>query len=138
MRRLASFLLASLFLVVSAGAGAAGPKAYVGNFSDNTVSVVDLAAGAVVATIPVSAGPHGMSVAPDGRTVYITGDGSSNLDAIDTAANRVRRTIEIGKSPHGLAMMPDGKTLLAAIYGEDKIELWSKVLDLAGVLEIKK
>ena len=34
---------------------------------NNTVSVVDLAAGAVVATIPVSAGPHGMVAAPDGR-----------------------------------------------------------------------
>ena len=121
MRRLALFLLASLFLATSPGVDAAGPKAYVGNFSDNTVSVVDLAAGAVVATIPVSAGPHGMSVAPDGKTVYIAGDGSSNLDVIDTATDRVRRTIEIGKSPHGLAMTPDGKTLLAAIYGEDKI-----------------
>ena len=45
-------------------ADAAGPKAYVGNFSDNTVSVVDLTTGTVVATIPVSAGPHGMIVGP--------------------------------------------------------------------------
>ncbi len=102
-------------------ADAAGPKAYVGNFSDNTVSVIDLSIGTVVATIPVSAGPHGMIVAPDSRTVYMSGDGSSNLDAIDTATDRVRRTIEIGKSPHGLAMAPDGRTLVAAIYGEDKI-----------------
>ena len=125
MRRLMPCLLSSLafaaFTVVAAGAGAAGPKAYVGNFSDNTVSVVDLAAGAVVATIPVSAGPHGMVAAPDGRTVYMTGDGSSNLDAIDTAADRVKKTVEIGKSPHGLAISPDGRTLLAAVYGEDKI-----------------
>jgi len=125
MRRLMPCLLSSLafaaFTVVAAGAGAAGPKAYVGNFSDNTVSVVDLAAGAVVATIPVSAGPHGMVAAPDGRTVYMTGDGSSNLDAIDTAADRVKKTVDIGKSPHGLAISPDGRTLLAAVYGEDKI-----------------
>jgi len=100
---------------------AAGPKAYVGNFSDNTVSVIDLAGGTVVATIPVSAGPHGMSVSPDGRTVYITGDGSSNLDAIDTGTDRVRQTVAIGKTPHGLALSPDGRTLLAAVYGEDKI-----------------
>src|SRR5438477_3396265 len=89
MRRLMRCLLASLafavFTVAAAGAGAAGAKAYVGNFSDNTVSVVDLAAGAVVAAIPVSAGPHGMAAAPDGRTGYMTGDGSSNLAAIDTA-----------------------------------------------------
>ena len=139
MRRLALFLLASLFLATSPGVDAAGPKAYVGNFSDNTVSVVDLAAGAVVATIPVSAGPHGMSVAPDGKTVYIAGDGSSNLDVIDTATDRVRRTIEIGKSPHGLAMTPDGKTLLAAIYGEDKIAFIDiATLALVGSVSVPK
>ena len=35
------------------GALAGGPKAYVGNFKDNTVSVIDIDAGAVVATLPV-------------------------------------------------------------------------------------
>ena len=119
--RLLTFLAVVLLTLPPAGASAAGPKAYVGNFSDNTVSVVDLSSSTVVATIPVSAGPHGMTVAPDSRTVYVSGDGSSSLDAIDTATDRVRRTIEIGKSPHGLAMAPDGRTLLAAIYGEDKI-----------------
>ena len=125
MRRLMPLVLSSvvatLLTVTFSEAHAAGPKAYVGNFSDNTVSVVDLAAGAVVATIPVSAGPHGMIAAPDGRTVYMSGDGSSNLDVIDTTTDRVKKTVEIGKSPHGLAITPDGRTLLAAVYGEDKI-----------------
>ena len=120
LSRLLALAVAACALAAPA-VDAAGPKAYVGNFSDNTVSVVDLGSGSVVATIPVSAGPHGMTVSPDGKTVYISGDGASNLDVIDTATDRVRRTIEIGKSPHGLAMTPDGKTLLAAIYGEDKI-----------------
>ena len=31
------------------------PKAYVGNFKDNTVSVIDTEAGKVVATVPVAA-----------------------------------------------------------------------------------
>ena len=43
-------------------------KAYVGNFKDNTVSVIDTDAGAVVATVPVAAGPHGMAITQDGRT----------------------------------------------------------------------
>src|SRR5207244_9620353 len=64
VRTLASMLaLAS----VATAALAAGPKAYVGNFKDNTVSVIDTATRAVVATVPVVAGPHGMGVTPDGR-----------------------------------------------------------------------
>jgi YVTN family beta-propeller protein len=114
-------LLASVLLALPAGAWAVGPKAYVGNFKDNTVSVIDTAAAAVVATVPVAAGPHGMAVTPDGRTVYVSGDASSEVSVIDTATDRVARTIEVGKTPHGLAMTPDGRRLLVGVYGEDRI-----------------
>ncbi len=100
---------------------AAAPKAYVGNFKDNTVSVIDTATGAVVATVPVVAGPHGMGVTADGRRVYVSGDNSSSLSVIDTATDRVIHTIEVGRTPHGVAMTPDGKTLLVAVYGDNRI-----------------
>lgn len=116
-------LVGALPLAIAFGAVAAGPKAYVGNFKDNTVSVIDSGTGAVVATIPVAAGPHGMGITPDGRTVYVSGDGSSVVSVIDTATDRVARTIEVGKSPHGLAMQPDGKLLLVGVYGEDRIAI---------------
>ena len=91
------FLLAALaFGGHPFNAQATGPKAYVGNFSDNTVSVLDLSAGTVLATIPVSAGPHGMVATADGKTVFMSGDGSANVDVIDTATDRIRRTIEVG------------------------------------------
>lgn len=117
----ARLLLAMLPLAVAIDAAAAGPKAYVGNFKDNTVSVIDTSAGAVVATVPVAAGPHGMSVTPDRRTVYVSGDGSSTVSVIDTATDHVTKAIEVGKTPHGLAMQPDGKLLLVGVYGEDRI-----------------
>lgn len=118
---LLAFALAALVLALSVPSEAAGPKAYVGNFSDNSVSVIDLAAGTVVATVPVSAGPHGMAMAPDGSTVYVSGDGTANLDVIDTRTDRARRSIEVGKTPHGVALTPDGRVLLVAIYGEDRV-----------------
>ncbi len=65
---------AILATLVATAAFAAGPKAYVGNFKDNTVSVIDTDAGAVVATVPVAAGPHGMAMTHDGRNVYVSGD----------------------------------------------------------------
>jgi YVTN family beta-propeller protein len=100
---------------------AAGPKAYVGNFKDNTVSVIDTATRAVVGTVGVVAGPHGMAVTPDGRWVYVSGDNASGVSVIDTASDRAVQTIEVGKTPHGLALTPDGKTLLVCVYGENRV-----------------
>ena len=117
-RRRTGFALAAL---LAAGAAVAAPKVYVGNFKDSTVSVVDTGNGAVVATVPVAAGPHGMGMSPDGRFVYVTGDGSSSMSVIDTATDRVVETVEVGATPHGLAMLPDGRTLLVGVYGADRV-----------------
>ena len=102
-------------------AHAAGPKAYIGNFKDNSVSVVDTAAGSVVATVPVSAGPHGMAITANGATVYVSGDGASSVDVIDTASDKVVKTIEVGKTPNGIAITPDDRLLLVTVYGEDRL-----------------
>src|SRR2546429_9963984 len=80
--------LGSLFLAFALTATAAGPKAYVGNFKDNSVSVIDTGTGTVVATVPVSAGPHGMTATPDGRMGYVSGDGSSEVSGIDASTDR--------------------------------------------------
>src|ERR1700746_1917888 len=112
---------AILATLVASSALAAGPKAYVGNFKDNTVSVIDTGAGAVVATVPVAAGPHGMAITQDGRTVYVSGDGSSSLDVIDTATDKVVKTINVGKAPNGVALTPDNRLLLVTVYGENRV-----------------
>ncbi len=112
---------ASAVALVATAAFAAGPKAYVGNFKDNTVSVIDTATSEVVATVPVVAGPHGMGVTPDGRRVYVSGDNASGVSVIHTASDRVVQTIEVGKTPHGVAMTPDGKTLLVGVYGDNRV-----------------
>jgi YVTN family beta-propeller protein len=103
-------------------AGVKGPiKSYIGNFKDNTVSVVDTGSGAVLGTLPVSAGPHGMAITRDGRTVYVSGDGSSSVDVIDTATDKVVKTISVGKAPNGIALTPDDRLLLVTVYGEDRL-----------------
>jgi len=119
--KFARMLLAALAFVLVSGVAVAGPKAYVGNFKDNTVSVIDTTAGAVIATIPIAAGPHGMAISPDGRWVYVSSDGSSIVSVIDTSTDRVAKTIEVGKSPHGVTLVPSKDLLLVAVNGEDKI-----------------
>ncbi len=102
-------------------AATAAPKAWVGNFKDDTVSVIDTGSGSVVATVPVAKGPHGMAVAASGSPLYVSSDGASVVNVIDAATDRVTATIEVGRSPHGLALTPDGRFLLVGVYGEDKV-----------------
>jgi YVTN family beta-propeller protein len=114
--------LAAIALISSPGL-AAGPKAYVGNFKDNTVSVVDLDQKRVTATIPVPPGPHGIAVTPDNRWVYVASDGASTVSVIDTATDKLIQNIEVGKNPHGLGMTPDGKFVLVGVYDTDSVAI---------------
>jgi YVTN family beta-propeller protein len=119
--RLPRLQLAVLAILLAPLAAAAAPKAYVGNFKDNTLSVIDTAKGKVLSTIPVAAGPHGMGISPDGRWLYVTGDASSTISVVDTTTDRVAKTIEVGKGPHGVALTSDARLLLVCVNGEDRV-----------------
>lgn len=116
--------LGAMASLLAPGALGASPKAYVGNFKDNSVSVIDTGSASVIGTIAVAAGPHGMTQSADGGTVFVSGDATSSVSVIDTATDRVVRTIEVGKTPHGLAMTPDGRFLVVGVYGEDRVSFF--------------
>lgn len=67
-------------VLVSAGlTGTAQAKsyAYITNGGSNTVSVIDTATNAVVATVTVGAGPSGVAVNPAGTRVYVANQSSN-------------------------------------------------------------
>ena len=131
--------VAGSMLAMATTSAHAGSKAYVGNFTDNTVSVIDTSTGSAIATIPVAAGPHGMAISQDGSTVYVTGDGSSSLNVIDTATDRVTKTVDVGKKPNGITLTPDGKLLLVTLYAEDRIALVDTATnDVVGTIPVPK
>ncbi len=70
-------------------------KAYVANVKDDSVSVIDMDANAVIATISLDAGSRPMQVAvnPDTNKVYVTLHGSNRLAVIDGATDAVTKTI---------------------------------------------
>ena len=110
-------------LALAAPAFSAGPKAYVGNFKDDSVSVIDTSSRAVLATLPVAAGPDGIVITPDGATAFVSGSSATSVSVIDTATDKVAPAIEVGKGPQGLAVTPDGRWLLVAVNGEDRVAL---------------
>jgi YVTN family beta-propeller protein len=115
-------ILAAVFLVANT-VRAAGTKAYVGNFKDNTISVIDVDLKRVIATIPVPPGPHGIVITPDNRWVYVASDGTSTVSVIDTTTDKLVENIEVGKNPHGVAVTPDGKFVLVGVYDTDSVVL---------------
>ena len=114
---------AGVALGLALPAHGASLKAYVGNFKDSTVSVIDTVTLTVLTTVPVASGPDGIVITPDNRMVFVSGAGASSLSVIDTATDRVMRSVEVGKGPQGLAITPDGRRLLVAVNGDDRLAL---------------
>jgi YVTN family beta-propeller protein len=81
---------------------------YITNVGDNTVSVIDVASNAVVATIPVGGVPDGVAITPDGTNAYVTNAFDNDVSVIDIASNTVVTTIPVGSLPDGIAMTSGG------------------------------
>ncbi len=122
---------------ISGSAAPSAPKAYVGLFKDNAVAVLDTRANAVVTTIPVPPGPHGIVVTPDGGKVYVSSDGASTVSVIDTATDRVVKSLEVGSTPHGLAISPDGARILVSVFGANQAVIIDTARDqIAGQVTV--
>ncbi|MFE3934737.1 YncE family protein, partial [Streptomyces goshikiensis] len=90
-------LVAGLVLVVglalpmvapqSAQAVPPGTYAYVANFNDDTVSVIDTATNAVVVTVPVGDAPWEVAVSPGGTRAYVTNRADATVSVINTATD---------------------------------------------------
>ncbi len=83
---------------------------YVSNEDADGVSFLDIAAGGLTKTIKTGDEPEGVSVTPDGKTVYSTNEADGTVSVIDTVATaKVLKTIKVGRRPRNVVFMPDGK-----------------------------
>ena len=98
-------------------AGVAGTL-IVTNKTPSTATIIDVARGTILATLPTGNGPHEVVVSSDGRTAVVTDYGTgpapgSSLTVIDVAGLRVARTIPLGEytRPHGIVFLPGDSTV---------------------------
>lgn len=99
-----------------------GAEAFVGLFGDDAVALVDLDAGKVLATLPVTA-PDGIVVTPDGAKVYVSSNDSGTVAVIDPVALQVTKSVPVGMQPAGLSVTPDGKYVIVAVQGDGEAVL---------------
>ena len=87
------------------------------NKSPSTATIIDVASGEALATLPTGNNPHEVVLSSNGRTAVVTDYGtgqSPTLTVIDVPAKRVVRTISLGQytRPHGIVYLP-GDSLVA-------------------------
>jgi DNA-binding beta-propeller fold protein YncE len=89
------------------------------NKEPSTATIIDVASGRALATLPTGNGPHEVVLSKDGRVAVVTdyfgstGPGNT-LTVIDVPEKRVVRTINLGQytRPHGIVYLP-GDSLVA-------------------------
>lgn len=87
------------------------------NKSPFTATIIDVASGRALATLPTGRGPHEVALSSDGRVAVVTDYGSGaapTLTVIDVEGRRVTRTIALGpyRAPHGIVFLP-GDSIVA-------------------------
>src|SRR5712675_1263683 len=84
--------LGGLTLLGAIAPGASAYSAYVPNFSEDSVSVIDTQSNQVVSPpggIKVGDEPAGVAITPDGRFAYVANFNEDSVSVINTQSNQV-------------------------------------------------
>ncbi len=84
-----------LFVLLYASIAGAQPFAYITNAGSDNVSVINSQSNKVIATIPVSDRPQGITVSPDSAFVYVINNGDDTISKISTANNTALETFPV-------------------------------------------
>ncbi len=99
------------------------------NQTANTVSLVDLVAGQVLAEVPCGERPMAIALTPDERTVLVSATYCGELVFLQRDGTTLRKTgaVHLGFEPRAIAVSPDGKLAYVALAAGSGVA----VVDLA-------
>ncbi len=110
-----------------------GKELWAANAQDGTISIMDLAAKKVVATLSVDVkSANRLKFTPDGKQVLVSLLGGPELVILDAATRAPVKRVNIGKGAAGIQMAPDGKVAYVACTPDGYVA----IVDLA-TLEVK-
>jgi cytochrome c peroxidase len=99
---------------------AAGRRALTANHTADSVSLVDLQEGTVLAEVACGRKPAAVACSPDGRRAMVSNLWSGTIAVLEigTATLNVAGRFEVGAFPRGLVFAPDGNSVYAAVGDE--------------------
>lgn len=130
--------------VVAVGQGAEGfdvspdeKELWAANAQDGTVSILDLPAKKVVATLSADVkSANRLKFTPDGKYVLVSTLGGPDLTILDAVSRTVIKRVKIGRGAAGIQMAPDGKLAYVACTPDSYVAIIDlKTLEVAGHLD---
>jgi YVTN family beta-propeller protein len=85
------------------------------NAAGDNIHVIDPATNGVVAMIEGIEVPHGITIAPDGRHIYVTNESRVTLDFVDSKTFKVIKRVPLSGRPNNVAVGKDGVKVYVAI-----------------------
>ncbi len=107
-------------------------RAYVTNWLDNSISVVDLEEGEEINTIDVGTAPEGILVVDN--TAYVCNSGgypfyaNSSISIIDVTTDSIINTLEILTNPQDLALGPNGN--IYVVCTGNYVDIHGKIVEI--------
>jgi cytochrome c peroxidase len=93
------------------------------NHTSDSVSLIDLRAGKVLAELPCGRKPVAVACSADGKRAAVSNLWSARVSLLEIEDSRLKQVGEarLGAFPRGLVFAPDGNTLYAAIGETDEV-----------------
>jgi YVTN family beta-propeller protein len=112
-----------------------GKEAWVANAGDGTVSVIDLAAKKVTATLDIRAkGANRLKITPDGKLALVSA--GPDLVFVDRAAQKEVKRLTIGHGSGGILIQPDGARAYVAFSPDGFVAVIDlKTLAIVGKID---
>jgi YVTN family beta-propeller protein len=112
-----------------------GKELWTAHMGDGRISVIDLAAKKVVATIDAGArAPNRLKFTPDGTLALVSEIGGGGLVVLDTKARSVTKRVPLGRGASGILIPPDGQRAYVALTGSNVVA----VVDLKTLSEVSR
>ncbi len=89
-----------------------GGQIYTSNIQDNSVSALDVAAGARTRTFKVPAQPEAVTVTADGSQVWVGSNAEGTVNVLDTESGDVRSLLSGFGWPYRILITPDNQLVL--------------------------
>jgi len=117
-----------------------GKELWAANAQDGTISIVDLAAKKVVATLDANVrSANRLKFTPDGKRVLVSLLGGPDLVILDAATRASVKRLPIGRGAAGIQMAPDGKRAYVACTPDSYVAIVDlNSLEVTGHLDAGK
>jgi YVTN family beta-propeller protein len=85
------------------------------NSAGDNIHVIDPATNKVVGLIEDIEAPHGITIAPDGKRIYVTNEARVTLDVVDVKTLKVFKRIPLSGRPNNVDVATDGSKVYVGI-----------------------